>query len=773
MAQKDVRELKPYLFSSTLLHWKSLAINFHGEVFHVIKIPVQRSPSIGELGAVQHQVFEEVEGVEDQLMQLKSQVNHQKRLVNNLIDDIYLKALSKESIESIIEESVIAEPSVPSELEAHIGDLSEAMGILLAENRIDEAINILEMEDENFQRLQYDDNYDESDVLLLYDSAISEKRDMLMLQLTLMAENPRIAAPELQKTLVQVCRLGDSRLATQLLLKYYHSRIATGIHNLQGSKSYLHGVYIRELAKFVFSMISQAARSFAMLYGETSPYASELIQWACEETEVFVAYFNKYVKPISEMSGGLSTAVEAVQFAMSICTLLESHRLVLRPCLIKEIRPCMEEVVQIHIDHFKKVIVIFTATDAWVLGRYIVSRILNEEGSSVVVGQQPEYCLLTNSGRKFITLLQTITADVIPLVSLQMEVTQRKEVPGINLAESLPQQVSVLANLSTLQHFFSGTVRSIFRDINELVGFQQRELNSCLKFIQAASDQLRVHFCQKSLYRMMSLQSGLGSIPEACTDNAVNHDMLPDVMPSHVFQVLFLELRALNKLAEDNAFELDWFNELLRELIEAIFDWISSNKQIWAPIEKNLTGQNSYVFNQFVFDIHFLVEIAKHGGYFSNNPSVLVDLMNSAFISAGLDPRRDVNDDGWIKNSAEAIQRLMEIRELKSLDDGTGEKQDDDSVEVGDENQINYVTDSFQDDDRGSLEDSEVSTDASEVASDTKTVTLDTESNPLEGIVEASAVREEKASSEPNATEFFISKQGDDAEIELLGFEVT
>ncbi|XP_031276926.1 exocyst complex component EXO84B-like [Pistacia vera] len=691
-------------------------------------------------------VFEEVEGVEDQLMQLKSQVNHQKRLVNNLIDDIYLKALSKESIESIIEESVIAEPSVPSELEAHIGDLSEAMGILLAENRIDEAMNILEMEDENFQRLQYDDNYDESDVLLLYDSAISEKRDMLMLQLTLMAENPRISAPELQKTLVQVCRLGDSHLATQLLLKYYHSRIATGIHNLQGSKSYLHGVYIRELAKFVFSMISQAARSFAMLYGETSPYASELIQWACEETEVFVAYFNKYVKPISEMSGGLSTAVEAVQFAMSICTLLESHRLVLRPCLIKEIRPCMEEVVQIHIDHFKKVIVIFTATDAWVLGRYIVSRILNEEGSSVVVGQQPEYCLLTNSGRKFITLLQTITADVIPLVSLQMEgsilrglmdlfteyigilekvitcETSDSEKGGarINLAESLPQQVSVLANLSTLQHFFSGTVRSIFRDINELVGFQQRELNSCLKFIQAASDQLRFHFCQKSLYRMMSLQSGLGSIPEACTDNAVNHDMLPDVMPSHVFQVLFLELRALNKLAEDNAFELDWFNELLRELIEAIFDWISSNKQIWAPIEKNLTGQNSYVFNQFVFDIHFLVEIAKHGGYFSNNPSVLVDLMNSAFISAGLDPRRDVNDDGWIKNSAEAIQRLMEIRELKSLDDGTGEKQDDDSVDLGDENQINYVTDSFQDDDRGSSEDSEVSTDASEVASDTK-----------------------------------------------------
>lgn len=63
-------------------------------------------------------------------------------------------------------------------------------------------------------------------------------------------------------------------------------------------------------------------------------------------------------------------------------------------------------------------------------------------------------------------------------------------------------------------------------------------------------------------------------------------------------QDLFLELRALNKFAEDNAFELDWLNELLRELLEAIFDWISSNKQIWVPIEKKLIGQNSYDHNQ-------------------------------------------------------------------------------------------------------------------------------------------------------------------------------
>jgi hypothetical protein len=66
----------------------------------------------------------------------------------------------------------------------------------------------------------------------------------------------------------------------------------------------------------------------------------------------------------------------------------------------------MEDVLLIHVDHFKKVIGIFTATDAWVLGRYLLSGILNESCSSNVIGERPEYCLLTSSGRKFVTVLQ-------------------------------------------------------------------------------------------------------------------------------------------------------------------------------------------------------------------------------------------------------------------------------------------------------------------------------------------------------------------------------
>lgn len=43
---------------------------------------------------------------------------------------------------------------------------------------------------------------------------------------------------------------------------------------------------------------------------------------------------------------------------------------------------------------------------------------------------------------------------------------------------------------------------------------------------------------------------------------------------------------------------------------------------------------------QFFLDVHFLVEIVRHGEYFSEDPSFPATLMKSAFVSAGMDLRR-------------------------------------------------------------------------------------------------------------------------------------
>lgn len=353
--------------------------------------------------------------MEIQLTQLKNHVSTQKMLVKKFKDEIYLKITLEETVEPIIEEPSRVESSPGSILETHTDNVSDILDTLLSEHRLDEALEILEMEAGTFQNMQFQENLP-VEIWMSYESAMSERRAMLVDRFTLLAENPRVCAAELQKALVGLCRLGENNVATQLLLKYYHSRISSGMHDLQFSETFSHELYIREVAKFVFSMISQAARSFVVLHGETSPYAPELIQWAYDETNLLATCFTEYVESISEISGGLSTAVEALNFAMSYCSLLEIQRLPLQPCLIEHIRPCMEDVLQIHFDHFKKVINIFTSTDAWVLGRYLLPGILNEGSSSVVIGQQPEYCLLTNSGRKFVTVLQVCLISFILLV---------------------------------------------------------------------------------------------------------------------------------------------------------------------------------------------------------------------------------------------------------------------------------------------------------------------------------------------------------------------
>ncbi|KAJ6724030.1 EXOCYST COMPLEX COMPONENT 8 [Salix koriyanagi] len=185
--------------------------------------------------------------------------------------------------------------------------------------RIDEAIAILEMEEENFKRLMVELGDIPSDVLMLYKSAISDMKAMLTLESTLVAENSRISAPELQKALVGICRLGESHLATQFA----------------------------EVLSFAYS-----ARSFMKLYGETSPFASEFIQWVYEEIEVFAVSCARYVISVSE-------------------TIL---------------RKSSASLLQL-----------------------------------MVIGERPEFCLLTSSGRNLVTVLQAITGDVTPLIALQLE----------------------------------------------------------------------------------------------------------------------------------------------------------------------------------------------------------------------------------------------------------------------------------------------------------------------------------------------------------------
>ncbi|KAL5149137.1 Exocyst complex component EXO84A [Glycine soja] len=717
-------------------------------------------------------ILEEVIGVENELVQLENHFVSHKRQVKDLIDRIYPKILS---IDIAFEDHVNIVPSHPTELKAHINECLENLDILLSENKMDEALNHLESADEHYQSLQFQDCSHRE--IMLYESAISEKKSMLIQQLSQIAENKRTPGPELQRALARLCRLGDTQLAINLLLKHYHLRVANGTDNLQRAKSSSIEIYIRELARFVFSMVSQAARSFVMLCGETSPYASELMLFAYEETKSFIICFDKYVKGTSAISGGLSSAIKAVKFAVMYCSLLENQKLVLRPYLVKHLFPCMEEVLNTHINHFKKVIVIFSASDPWILEKYLVSGVFVGAGSSTLaVGEQHDYCLLTTSGRKVVTLLQAIVEDISSLVSLHMgslvisgitilfteyivilekaltyEASSTEQgSPRIKLAESLPQQVSILANLSTLVQFLSIMVKDIFSSSDHIefqvlenysIVHQQQGLDDFLLFIEEGSNKLRNVFCQQLILRVLSTYHRHEIFSASHCNDQFDANTVHDPMPSGIFQVLFLELKKIEQLEEENVFEVNWLMGLLRELMESMFIWVSNNKEILATTEKNVSSQTDEA-KQFILDVQFLVEIGMYGGYFSSDPLLLLTLMKSTFNSAGLDPFKDVDDDYWAIDAAtKTIQKLLEIEKTSLHPKEPVVTIKEESHEH--ENQINqsaYECNFSKENDISSSENNvvkheldEVAKHELEVAIDAKMASLDTVFSPGEG----------------------------------------
>ncbi|XP_029125367.1 exocyst complex component EXO84B-like [Cajanus cajan] len=711
-------------------------------------------------------ILEEVIGVDNEFVQLGNHFVSHKKQVNDLIDRIYPKILS---IDIALEDHINVVPSPRSELEVHINECLDNFDILISENKIDEALHLLESADEHYQNIQSQD-CSHSDIML-YNSLISEKKSMLIQQLTQIVENHRTTRPTLQRALVGLSKLGNSQLAINLLLQHYHLRIESGTNNLQWANSSSSEIYIRELARFVFSMISQAVRSFVMLCGEISPYASELILWANEETKSFIICFDKYIKSASTISGGLNSTIKAVKFAIMYCSLLENQKLVLRPYLVEHLCAYMEEVLSTHINHFKKVIFIFSTSDPWVLEKYLVSGVFVGAGSSsLTVREQHDYCLLTTSGRKVLTLLQAIMEDISPLVSLQMgslvisgitnlfteyivilekaltyeTITMEQGSPRIK-AETLSQQVSILANLSTLVQFLSIMVKNIFGSSGHLqilenhsIVQQQQALDDFLLFIEEGSNKLRNVFGQQLIQRVSSTYQKHEIFSASHYNDKFDANTIHNPMPSGIFQVLFLELRKIERLEEENVFEVNWLVGLLRELMESMFIWISTNK-------KMLTSSQTDEAKQFILDVQFLVEIGMYGGYFSNDPLLILTLMKSTFNSVGLNLFKDVDNDDWaIDVATKTIQKLLEIEKTslhpkKPVVTIKEESQEHENLI----NQSTYERDFSEEDDINSSENNvgdtlvaeknEVAKHEPQIDIDAKTTSQDIVSSPGEG----------------------------------------
>lgn len=152
-------------------------------------------------------------------------------------------------------------------------------------------------------------------------------------------------------------------------------------------------------------------------------------------------------------------------------------------------------------------------------------------------------------------LFQAITECTTPLLLLQMEASILEELtnlfmeymlilekaliceiyieekgdPRINFARLPEQQVSLLANLSTLEQLFPFIVQDLVRNSNS------QHLDNCIHLVKESTSQLRAHFCQQFICRIMSLESGSRLASETPTDTV--HRLPHNVRPSVIFQV--------------------------------------------------------------------------------------------------------------------------------------------------------------------------------------------------------------------------------------------
>ncbi|KAK9083094.1 hypothetical protein Scep_029565 [Stephania cephalantha] len=666
-------------------------------------------------------IFKELRGIEYEMKQLKLHVSNHKKLINELMDGVYMEVLSEEFVDSIFMQFEDVDQSSESIVEVQIDAIPEVLDVLLSEQRLDEALTIVEKEMRLLKKKEVrEDSKPHS--LTSYYTSILERKSRLANQYAALAEHPRVPSPEFLKALAGLCRLGDSQHAIQLLLRYYHSRLENAKHELQWREPSLDWTYIRQLAKAVFSTISQAARSFENLFGDKSPYASEFVQWACEETEAFVSCFDKYIKSL-EINVNLAPAVDAVNSALSYCSILETQWIVLKPYLIKLLCPCMEEVLEMYICHYKKIIGVFAASDAWILDKYLISEILMEVATPAVISKEVEFCFLTTSGRKFITTLQVAMKESFPLVFLQIDTAifnglmdlfseyiniLDKAISGkadvsetggsiIIQARTMKQQLSVLANASAVVDIFSSATRNILKGTKQfggeivkdhLASSLEKKLVNWIFFIQEAANRPKASFCQQFISRVTIPEIELKLKPEFYI-NYQSSDVFHDLMPSVAFEMLFQELRNVDKLGKEVYNGANWLlEELLTELMANIFLWLSSNEDFWKVIEENSTLQHSDGFWKisliilgdlnrhnvlafFALDVQFLVELSRFGGYFCDNlgnaTSALISRMESAFIDGGVDLCRNEVDYGRIIDAAtKSILKLLGKENRKS-----------------------------------------------------------------------------------------------------------
>ncbi|KAJ6417879.1 hypothetical protein OIU84_001294 [Salix udensis] len=646
---------------------------------------------------------EEVVEMEHELIELRKHISAQRILVQDLMTGVCRELEEYNSANGDIGDSQQdlhvdeIQSSLPSDTDIRKALFLENIDLLLAEHKVEEAIEALEAEEKNCPELKGPG--DTSSMEASYRSAFLKRKSMLEDQLNEITEQPSVGILELKKALSSLIKLGKGPLAHQQLLKSYGSRLQKSIEVFLPSCPLYPKTFPATLSRLMFSIISVTTKESGSIFGDNPVYTNRLVQWAEWEIEYLVRLV-KNNAPSSETVFALGAASNCVQASLTYCSMLESQGLKLSKLLLVLLRPYIEEVLELNFRRARR--------EALDVAEMDESSLLSPRSMSPLSAfATSSDSVLVDSGMKFMGIVEDILSQLTPMAVLHYganvltrisqlfdkymdmlfkslpgpsdddNLTELKEVIHFR-AETDSEQLALLGLAFTiLDELLPLAVMKVWSLKNDSKDLESEntvpnasitpELKEWKRNLQHSFDKLRDHFCRQYVLSFIYSREGKTRLNALIYLNGEGEDLYwdPDPLPSLPFQALFAKLQQLAIVAGDVLLGREKIQKiLLARLTETVVMWLSEEQEFWDVFEDESVPLKPLGLQQLILDMHFTVEIACFAGYPSRHvhqiASAIIARAIRTFSARGIDPQSALPEDEWFVETAKtAINKLL------------------------------------------------------------------------------------------------------------------
>ncbi|XP_044509576.1 exocyst complex component EXO84C-like isoform X2 [Mangifera indica] len=642
--------------------------------------------------------------MEHELRELRKHISGQRIFVQDLMTGVCRELEEwvggNGNIDESQQDSEIFElqKPLPNEVDDHKMIFLDKLDVLLAEHKVEEAIEVLDAEERNYPELKGSVEVSSAEASS-FKTAFFKRKAVLEDQLVNITEQPSIGVAELKKALSGLVKLGKGPLAHQLMLKSYGSRLQRNLEAYLPSCSVCPKVFPATVSKLVFSTISLAAKTSGSIFNDNPVFANRVVQWAEWKIEFFVRLVKENAPPAETISA-LRAACVCAQASLNYSSMLESEGLKLSKLLLVLMRPYIEEVLELNFRRARKMIFYLEEIDEGLpFAPHFISPL-----SEIAAASDSA---LADSGMRFMQIVEDILDQITPLVVLHYggnvlsrisqlfdiymdalnralpgpsdddNLTELKEVIPFR-AETDSEQLALLGIAFTIMdELLPNVVLKVWNPKNEIKeagdgnvvpnASTSPELKDWRRHLQHSFDKLKDHFCRQYVLTFIYSREGRtrldGQIYISGNEEYLQWEQEP--LPSLPFQALFAKLQQLAIVAGDVLLGKEKLQKiLLARLTETFVMWLSDEQEFWGVFENESSPVQPLGLQQLILDMHFTVEIARYAGYPSRHvhqiASSIIARAIRSFSARGINPQSVLPEDEWFVDTAKsAIHKLL------------------------------------------------------------------------------------------------------------------